>query len=143
MAQGPDELREPSPQEEEEKVPPETTPAASEETKERARQGDEVAASRAKVEQTRAEIGETIDSIQEKLAPGNLKQQVSTVARGRASELSEAIRNNPTLVALGGLALVGLLVLVRGLQGRRGSREVIVDLRRGRGRGSNSSSNAG
>src|SRR5919112_1786643 len=135
MAQGPDELREPSPQEEEEKAPPETAPAASEETKERARQGDEVAASRAKVEQTRAEMGETIDSIQEKLEPTNLKQQATTAARGRASELSEAIRNNPTLVALGGLALVGLLVLVRSLQGRRGSREVIVDLRRGRGRG--------
>src|SRR5215208_5364002 len=136
MAQGPDELREPSPQEEEEKGPPETTPAASEETKERARQGDEVAASRAEVEQTRAEMGETIDSIQEKLEPTNLKQQATTAARGRASELSEAIRNNPTPVVLGGLALVGLLVLVRGLQGWRGSREVIVDLRRGRGPGS-------
>ena len=138
MAQGPDEVRERSPQEEEEKGPPETTPAASEETKERARRGDEVAASRAEVEQTRAEMGETIDSIQEKLEPGNLKQQATTAARGRASELLEAIRNNPAPVALGGLALVGLLVLVRGLQGqrRRGSREVIVDLRRGRGRGS-------
>src|SRR5215208_5895681 len=136
MAQGPDELREPSPQEEEEKGPPETTPAASEETQERARPGDEVAASRAEVEQTRAEMGETIDSIQEKLEPTNLKQQATTAARGRASELSEAIRNNPTPVVLGGLALVGLLVLVRGLQGWRGSREVIVDLRRGRGRGS-------
>ena len=136
MAQGPDEVRERGPQEEEEEGPPETTPAASEETKERARQGDEVAATRAEVEQTRAEMGETIDSIQQKLEPTNLKQQASTVARGRASELLEAIRNNPTPVALGGLALVGLLVLVRGLQGRRGSREVIVDLRRGRGQGS-------
>jgi hypothetical protein len=43
----------------------------SEETKERARQGDEVAASRAEVEQTRAEMGETIDSIQQKLEPTN------------------------------------------------------------------------
>src|ERR687897_1592276 len=139
MAQGPDELRERSPQEEaEEKGPPETTPAASEQTKERARQGDEVAASRAEVEQTRAEMGETIDSLQEKLEPSNLKQQATTVARTRASELLEAIRNNPTPVALGALALVGLLVLVRGLQGqgRRGSSEVIVDLRRGKGRGS-------
>jgi hypothetical protein len=136
MAQGPDELREPSPQEEE-KGPPETTPAASEETKERARQGDEVAATRAKVEQTRAEMGETIDSIQEKLEPSNLKQQATTVARGTASELLEAIRNNPKPVALGGLALVGLLVLVRSLpgQGRRGSSEVIFDLRRGKVRG--------
>ena len=137
MAQGPDEVREPSPQEEEEKAPPETTPAASEETKERARQGDEVAATRAEVEQTRAEMGETIDSIQEKLEPTNLKQQATTVARGTASELLEAIRNNPTPVVLGGLALVGLLVLVRGLrgQGRRGSSEIIFDLRRGKRRG--------
>src|SRR5215204_2549577 len=135
MAQGPNELRESSPQEEEEedKGPPQTTPAASDETKERARQGDEVAASRAEVEQTRAEMGETVDSIQQKLELTNLKQQLSTVARGRASGLLGAIRNNPTPVALGGLALVGLLVLVRGLPGqkRRGSREVIVDLRRG------------
>jgi Protein of unknown function (DUF3618) len=138
MAQGPDELRERSPQEEEEKDPPETTPAASEQTKGRARQGDEVAASRAEVEQTRAEMGETIDSIQEKLEPSNLKQKATTVARGTASEFLEAIRNNPTPVALGGLALVGLLVLVRGLpgQGRRGSSEVIFDLRRGKVRGS-------
>ena len=119
MAQGPDELRERSSQDEEEKGPPETTPAASEQTKERARQGDEVAASRAEVEQTRAEMGETIDSIQQKLEPANLKQQATTVARARASELLEAIRNNPTPVALGALALVGLLVLVRGLPGQR------------------------
>ena len=139
MAQGPDELREHSPQEEEEeKGPPETTPAASEQTKERARRGDEVAATRAKVEQTRAEMGEPIDSIQEKLEPRKLKEQATTVARGTASEILEAIRNNPTPVALGALALVGLLVLVLGLQGqgRRGSSEVIVDLRRGKGRGS-------
>ena len=137
MAQGPDELREPRPQEEEQKGPPETTPAASEETKERARQGDEVAASRAEVEQTRAEMGETIDSLQEKLEPRKLKEQATTVARGTASEILEAIRNNPTPVALGALALVGLLVLARGLQryGRRGSSEVIFDLRRGKIRG--------
>src|ERR687897_753211 len=138
MAQGPDELRERSPQEEaEEKGPPETTPAASEETKERARQGDEVAASRAEVEQTRAEMGETIDSIQEKLEPRKLKEQATTVARGTASEILEAIRNNPTPVALGALALVGLLVLAGGLPGqrRRGSSEVIFDLRRGKVRG--------
>ena len=137
MAQGPDELRERSPQEEEEKGPPETTPAASEETKERARQGDEVAASRAEVEQTRAEMGETIDSIQEKLEPRKLKEQATTVARGTASEILEAIRNNPTPVALGALALVGLLVLAEGLPGqrRRGSSEVIFDLRRGKVRG--------
>ena len=138
MAQGPDEVRDRSPQEEEQEGPPETTPAASEETKERARQGDEVAASRAEVEQTRAEMAETIDAVQEKLEPRNLKEQATTVARGTASELLEAIRNNPTPVAIGGLALLGLLVLARGLpgQGRRGSTEVVFDLRRGKVRGS-------
>ena len=130
MAQGSDEVREHSSQEEE--GPPESTPAASEETKERARDGDEVAAARAEVEQTRAEMGEAIDAIQEKLQPRNLKQQASTVARGTASELLEAIRNNPVPVAIAGVALLGLLLLARGLQGQRNSTEVVFDLRRGK-----------
>jgi hypothetical protein len=132
MAQGPDEVRERSLQDEEEGGPPGTTPAANEETKERARQGDEVAASRAEVEQTRAEMGETIDAIQEKLEPRNLKEQATTVARGTASELLEAIRNNPTFVAIAGMTVLGLVLVVRGLQGQRGSSEVVFDLRRGK-----------
>jgi hypothetical protein len=134
MAQGPDEVRERSLQDEEEGGPPGTTPAANEETKERARQGDEVAASRAEVEQTRAEMGETIDAIQEKLEPRNLKEQATTVARGTASELLEAIRNNPTFVAIAGMTVLGLVLVVRGLQGQRGSSEVVFDLRRGKAR---------
>jgi Protein of unknown function (DUF3618) len=134
MAQGPDEVRESSLQDEEEGGPPGTTPAANEETKERARQGDEVAASRAEVEQTRAEMGETIDAIQEKLEPRNLKEQATTVARGTASELLEAIRNNPTFVAIAGMTVLGLVLVVRGLQGQRGSSEVVFDLRRGKAR---------
>jgi Protein of unknown function (DUF3618) len=130
MAQGSDEVRERSSQEEE--SPPQSTPAASEVTKERARKGDEVAATRAEVEQTRAEMGETIDAIQEKFEPQNLKQQASTVARGTASELLEAIRNNPASVAIVGAAVLGLLMLARGLQGQRSSTEVVFDLRRGK-----------
>ena len=130
MAQGSDEVRERSSQEEE--GPPESTPAASEETKERARDGDEVAAARAEVEQTRAEMGEAIDAIQEKLEPRNLKERASTVARGTGSELLKAIRNNPVPVALAGVALLGLLLLARGLQGQRNSTEVVFDLRRGK-----------
>jgi hypothetical protein len=130
MAQGSDEVRERSSQEEE--GPPESTPAASEETKERARDGDEVAATRAEVEQTRAEMGETIDAIQEKLEPRNLKERATTVARGTGSELLEAIRNNPVPVAIAGVALLGLLLLVRRLQGQRSSTEVVFDLRRGK-----------
>jgi hypothetical protein len=133
MAQGSDEVRERSSQEEEE-GPPESTPAASEETKERARQGDEVAATRAEVEQTRAEMGETIDAIQEKLEPRNLKERVSTVARGTGSELLEAIRKNPMPVAIVGAAVLGLLLLARRLQGQQSSTEVVFDLRRGKAR---------
>jgi hypothetical protein len=122
-------VRDRSPQEQEE-GPPESTPAASEETKERARQGDEVAAARAEVEQTRAEMGEAIDAIQEKLEPRNLKERASTIARG--SELLEAIRNNPVRAAIAGVALLGLLLLARGLQGQQSSTEVVFDLRRGK-----------
>ncbi len=134
MAQGPDEVRDRSSQEQEEEGPPQSTPAASEETKERARQGDEVAATRAEVEQTRAEMGETIDALQEKLEPQDLKQQATTVARSTASELFEAIRNNPAPAAIAGVAVLGLLLLARGLQGqgRRGSTGVVFDLRRGK-----------
>jgi hypothetical protein len=53
-------------------------------------------------------MGETIDSIQQKLEPGNLKQQATTAARGRASELLEAIRNNPTPVGSWGVSAGGL-----------------------------------
>ncbi len=133
MAERPDEVRERSHQEE---GPPESTPAASEELKERAR-GDEVAATRAEVEQTRAEMGETIDALQEKLEPRNLKEQVmeqaSSVARGTASELLEAVRNNPARAAIAGATLLGLMLLTRVLQGRgrRGATAVVIDLRKG------------
>ena len=130
MAQESDQVREHSYQEEE--GHPESTPAANEETNERARQGDEVAVTRARVAQTRAEMGETIDAIQERIEPRNLKEQASAAARGPASELFEAMRNNPASVATAGVAVLGLLVLARALQGRRGSTEVVFDLRRGR-----------
>src|ERR687897_485255 len=95
MAQGPDELRERSPQEEaEEKGPPETTPAASEETKERARQGDEVAASRAEVEQTRAEMGDLgtrTSLIPFQMVRVNDARQIIEVAADK-----ETLKNGPT-----------------------------------------------
>jgi hypothetical protein len=56
------------------------------------------------------------------------------VARGTASELLEAIRNNPTFVAIAGMTVLGLVLVVRGLQGQRGSSEVVFDLRRGKAR---------
>ncbi len=144
MAERSDEVREQDPQQQQESAP-ESTPAASEETKERARQGDEVAAARAEVEQTRAEMGETIDAIQERVDPQRMdtqrlkeqiKEQTSAVTRGIGSELSEAVRNNPAPAATAGLAVVGLLLLARGLQGRgrRPQRQgstgvVVIDLR--------------
>lgn len=142
MAERPDEVRERGP---EQQAAPESTPAASEETKERARQGDEAAAARAEIEQTRAEMGETIDAIQERVDPQRMdthrlkeqvKEQASAVARGTASELLEAIRNNPAPAAIAGLSVVGLLLLARGLQGagrepqRQGFTGVVIDLRR-------------
>ncbi len=139
MAERSDEVREQGPQQQ---GAPESTPAASEETKERARQGDEVATARAGVEQARAELGEIIDAIQERVNPQRmdtqrLKEQASAVARGIGSELSEAIKNNPTRGAIAGFSVVGLLLLARVLQGgqgrrpqRRDSITVVIDLRR-------------
>lgn len=43
---------------------------------------DELEAQRAQVEQTRAEMGDTIDAIQERLRPGNLAQQAKETIKG-------------------------------------------------------------
>jgi hypothetical protein len=107
-------------------------PAASEELRERARSGDEVAAARLDVEQARAEMTETVDTLQEKLQPQNLEEQARTratdAARARGQQLLEAIRRNPLPVAVAG-GVLGLLVAWR-LRGR-GSSDVVFDLRKG------------
>lgn len=130
MAEGSDEVTQPIRRVE----PPGSTPAASEELKERARQGDEVAATRAEIEQTRAEMGQTIDALQEKLDPQRLKEQAKTQAteraRDTASGLLETIKRNPAPAAIAGAA-VGLLFVVPLLRGR-GTNTVVVDLRSGR-----------
>src|SRR3712207_2781231 len=42
---------------------------------------DEVAATRAEIERTRADMSETVDAIQERLSPENLKEQAKTGSR--------------------------------------------------------------
>ncbi len=136
MAEGPDEVRERVKRNEN------PTPEEVEELRRQAQSDDEVEAARANIELTRTEMTETVDAIQEKLGPQNVKEQVTAqareVARGAGSELLEAVRNNPVPVAIGGMVVVGLVVLARGLQGggRRGSTGgVVIDLRRGEVRG--------
>ena len=95
-------------------------PAVSEELKERAQSGDEVAAARVGVEQARADITETVDAIQEKLEPQNLEKQakarVTEAARVRGQQVFEAVRQNPTPAAVAGGVLCLLLArrIIRG-----------------------------
>jgi ElaB/YqjD/DUF883 family membrane-anchored ribosome-binding protein len=83
---------------------------------------DEVAATRAEIERTRADMSETVDAIQERLSPENLKEQakdrVKEATVGRAQEagsgIMETIRANPLPAALTGIGLGWLLVSARG-----------------------------
>jgi len=104
---------------------------------------DDVEATRAQIEQTRAEMSETIDAIKEKLNPEVLVQQakdsvreatigraqeavsnavdtarvavqsVGDRARGASANMWETIRENPVPVALAGLGLGWLYMNVR------------------------------
>jgi ElaB/YqjD/DUF883 family membrane-anchored ribosome-binding protein len=82
---------------------------------------DEVAATRAEIERTRADMSETVDAIQERLSPENLKEQakdrVKEATVGRAQEagsgIVETIRANPLPAALTGIGLGWLLVSAR------------------------------
>ena len=111
----------------------EPAPAASEELRERARSGDEVAAARVDVEQARADMTETVDALQEKLQPQNLEEQARSratdAARARGPQLLEAVRRNPVPVVAVAGGVLGLL-LARRLKGR-GSSDVVFDLRKG------------
>jgi len=79
---------------------------------------DEVAATRTEIERTRADMSETVDAIQERLSPGNLKEQAkdrvkeATVgkAQGAGSTIMETIRENPLPAALTGIGLGWLFV---------------------------------
>jgi len=95
--------------------------------------GDEVAAARRDVEETRAEMTETVDALQEKLQPQNLEEQAraraTDEARVRGRRLLEAVRQNPVPLAAAG-GVLGLLLLAGRLR-RRGPSAVVFDLRKG------------
>jgi ElaB/YqjD/DUF883 family membrane-anchored ribosome-binding protein len=82
---------------------------------------DEEEANRAEIERTRADMSETVDAIQERLSPENLKEQtkdrVKEATVGRAQEtgsgIVETIRANPLPAALTGIGLGWLLVSAR------------------------------
>src|SRR5215212_7235459 len=97
----------------------EQAPAASGELKGQTRSDDEVAAE-AEVEQSRAQLTETVEALKEKLEPQNLEEQAKArameVARARGQQILEAVRRNPKPVAVAGGVL--FLLLVRRL--RRG-----------------------
>ncbi|MDP8953207.1 MAG: DUF3618 domain-containing protein [Actinomycetota bacterium] len=84
------------------------------ETRERARSGDEVTRTRAEIERTRAEMSETVDALQEKLSPQNLKEQAKVQAketvRGAGSGFVERIKQNPVPAAMVGIGLGWLLM---------------------------------
>jgi hypothetical protein len=99
----------------------EQAPAASGELKGQTRSdNDEVAAAEAEVEQSRAELTETVEDLKEKLEPQNLEEQAKArameVARARGQQILEAVRRDPKPVAVAGGVL--FLLLVRRL--RRG-----------------------
>ena len=98
----------------------EQAPAASGELKGQTRSDDEVAAAEAEMEQSRAELTETVEALKEKLEPQNLEEQAKArameVARARGQQILEAVRRNPKPVAVAGGVL--FLLLVRRL--RRG-----------------------
>jgi predicted nucleic acid-binding protein len=109
----------------------------------------EIADARAQIEQTRAEMSDTIDAIQEKLSPENLAEQAkdavtqATVGKveqavtaaeskvaetattasetitGAGSSAAQSIRHHPLPLALTGVAVAGILIGARLIQARK------------------------
>ena len=81
----------------------------------------EIERTRAEIERTRADMSETVDAIQERLSPENLKEQAKDRVReatvGRAQEAGsgvvDTIRQNPVPAALAGIGLGWLFVSSR------------------------------
>lgn len=81
----------------------------------------EIERTRAEIERTRADMSETVDAIQGRLSPDNLKEQakdrVKEATVGRAQEagsgIVETIKENPWPVALTGVGLGWLLTSAR------------------------------
>ena len=82
---------------------------------------DRVEVTRVEIERTRADMSETVDAIQERLSPQNLKEQAkdrvkeATVGRARdaRSGIVDTVRANPLPAALTGLGLGWLLMSAR------------------------------
>jgi len=74
---------------------------------------DEIEVTRVEIERTRAGMGETVDAIQDRLSPENLKEQAKDRVReatvGKAQEagsgIMDTIRQNPLPAALTGIGL--------------------------------------
>jgi len=84
-------------------------------------EADRVERTRAEIERTRADMGETVDAIQQRLSPENLKEQAKdrvkevTVGKvqGAGSAIVETVRANPLPAALTGLGLGWLIMSAR------------------------------
>jgi ElaB/YqjD/DUF883 family membrane-anchored ribosome-binding protein len=82
---------------------------------------DEVEVTRVEIERTRADMGDTVDAIQDRLSPENLKEQAkdrvkeATVGKAQdaGSGIAATIRENPLPAALTGIGLGWLLVSAR------------------------------
>ena len=82
---------------------------------------EEVEVTRVEIERTRADMSETVDAIQERLSPQNLKEQAkdrvkeATVGRAREarSGIVDTVRQNPLPAALTGIGLTWLYVNAR------------------------------
>ncbi|MCA1717374.1 MAG: DUF3618 domain-containing protein, partial [Actinobacteria bacterium] len=82
---------------------------------------DEAEVERVEIERTRADMGETVDAIQQRLSPESLKEQAkdrvkeATVgkAQGAGSTIVETVRANPLPAALTGLGLGWLFMSAR------------------------------
>ncbi len=103
------------------------------ELRQRAQSDDEIEATRAQIEMTRAEMTETVDALQERLDPERLKEQAKAQARdtvrSTGSEILKTIKQSPVPVAVVG-GLLGLL-LVRRLWSRN-TDTIVIDLKKGR-----------
>jgi len=110
---------------------------------------DEIAAARGQIEQTRAEMSETIDALQDKLSPEHLKEQakesvraatvgkatealstarrkgaeaainMSSTAKGAGSAAGQRVKENPFPLAGAGITLLGLVIGVQLIRARR------------------------
>ncbi len=113
---------------------------------------DETGAARSRIEQTRSELGQTVDAIQQKLSPGNLADEaksavqdatvgqvgqavgtatnavqqaasgVESTAAGVGSTVVETIKQNPVPAALAGVGLGWLIVSMRQQASKQPSR---------------------